>query len=333
MGAALLGLAGSLLVLTRPAGTPSASDSDRRPATDTTAGILPDLSSVDDAVPLANGWVIVDGRERTLHVTDSQGNVRRRIGRRGQGPGEFQYPRLVAVTATRLYAAQLGRPDLSEFDHEGRFIRLVRSSAPCGIGAPEMLAGSATELLVLRRCTEPPRRIRLQLERLIDGELRPWGWTDTIPMPPGGQIPFSIPVMALDTEAVLIGDGGSGCLRRIRLADGVPSPPSCLAWLPRLVTSDSLRQALREQSRGRLQVPDSQPRLYRLTVFRDQLAALVPDQQEHVRWVLVGDGKTSAPLASIGPSTRELSFLSHDTQLIVTDTDDGIRLEVRRAQR
>jgi hypothetical protein len=327
---AVVGAVGAAVLLARPPATRDPAS--RSEASTRAAGVLADLSSVDYAARIGDGWVIVDGREKVLHITDSSGNVLRQIGRRGRGPGEFEYPQLVAVTDSLIYVAQLGRPELSAFDYDGHFVRQVPATAACGTGALELLAAAHTEVVAVRRCLEPPRRMRLQLERLIDGSLQPWGLADTIPFAAGGFIPMTYPLLALDDRRVLFGDGGTGCVRSIDLATSAASGATCLDWLPRLATPDSIRQDFRARTRGRVQDLDSLPRVLRIALLESALVTMVPIDPERFQWLRIDAAVQSKDAEPLGRPWSKASFLHRNTQLIVTEDDDGIHLEVIRVR-
>jgi len=76
-----------------------------------------------------------DGSIFVLHALDcarkkfdDKGRLVGRTGRKGQGPGEFQFPVLLALSGERLYAADQRRLGLQVFDRGLRFLRTIAST-------------------------------------------------------------------------------------------------------------------------------------------------------------------------------------------------------------
>jgi hypothetical protein len=103
---------------------------------------------------------VIDGKAVQIKVYDSQGNFVRAIGRRGQGPGEFQSPRSFCLTPQQSLAVcdSLSR-QVVIFGLDGQFIRAlpdktrsfmdVRVNAKGDIIATQMVVGEeAREELV-----------------------------------------------------------------------------------------------------------------------------------------------------------------------------------------
>jgi hypothetical protein len=72
---------------------------------------------------------VADVNARQIHVFDPSGKPILSFGRKGQGPGEFDYPHAVAVTATRLFVKDRGNRILT-FDTAGLFSGQFRLSRP-----------------------------------------------------------------------------------------------------------------------------------------------------------------------------------------------------------
>jgi len=56
---------------------------------------------------------------------DIDGEVVRRLGRRGQGPGEFQGPTTIFAVDERFFVWDISLRRMSEFDYSGTFVRIV----------------------------------------------------------------------------------------------------------------------------------------------------------------------------------------------------------------
>lgn len=80
------------------------------------------LGKVEDLALWGGRLLVVDGMEATLRVFDESGNLIRRIGRTGDGPGEFREPiAAVALQDGRLAVLDRGRMFVSFFDSAGVF--------------------------------------------------------------------------------------------------------------------------------------------------------------------------------------------------------------------
>jgi hypothetical protein len=106
-----------------------------------------ELSNVAGAVRLGDGTIVVaDGSARELRFFDSAGHHVRSVGRRGNGPGEFEELRLISKLAgdTIVAGNHLGR--LSYFTAAGTF---VRTSAPLPASAGSTRPGITLNHAVL----------------------------------------------------------------------------------------------------------------------------------------------------------------------------------------
>lgn len=66
---------------------------------------------------------IVDGANRQVSVFDSNGNFVRRFGRRGRGPGEFEFPYRIRVTEAEVYVYDRSIHRINVYDLAGNFVR------------------------------------------------------------------------------------------------------------------------------------------------------------------------------------------------------------------
>ena len=64
---------------------------------------------------------VTDAMDYSLKKFDSSGQLVKRVGRKGQGPGEFSAPRLLAASGGRLFATDQGVPGIQMFDTRLRF--------------------------------------------------------------------------------------------------------------------------------------------------------------------------------------------------------------------
>ena len=81
-------------------------------------------------VPLREGQVavngmgeifILDAKECQIIKLDAQGNEVKRFGKKGQGPGEFQFPSHLQTFKDKIYLMDIVSKNLMCFDHNGEF--------------------------------------------------------------------------------------------------------------------------------------------------------------------------------------------------------------------
>jgi sugar lactone lactonase YvrE len=78
---------------------------------------------------------IADSRNQRIVVVGSTGDLVRVIGRRGDGPGEFQAPSEIAVSPSgRLFVLDAIGRHYQAFDRDGRFLQRFRVPAELGRG-------------------------------------------------------------------------------------------------------------------------------------------------------------------------------------------------------
>jgi hypothetical protein len=81
----------------------------------------------DVAIGPAGQVIVLDGLARNLKVFESSGVLRRIIGRRGEGPGEFSSPLRVEVTRDgRIFVFEAGR--IQSFSLDGTLLGSVKTS-------------------------------------------------------------------------------------------------------------------------------------------------------------------------------------------------------------
>jgi len=68
---------------------------------------------------------LLDGLDYSLKKFDAKGRLVKKVGRKGQGPGEFMTPRLLDGSLDRLYATDQGIPGIAVFDRELRFVKRI----------------------------------------------------------------------------------------------------------------------------------------------------------------------------------------------------------------
>jgi hypothetical protein len=84
------------------------------------------FGKINDIDVLADGTILVlDGRERTLRRFKPDGTYLPNIGRPGQGPGEFQSPRLISVAPGTEDIAVVDFQKIHVFRASGEFLRSI----------------------------------------------------------------------------------------------------------------------------------------------------------------------------------------------------------------
>jgi len=73
---------------------------------------------------------VLDGLDYSLKKFDVKGNLVKKAGRKGQGPGEFMAPRLLACSRDLLYATDQTVQGISVFDRDLEFKKRIPFSRP-----------------------------------------------------------------------------------------------------------------------------------------------------------------------------------------------------------
>lgn len=73
---------------------------------------------------------VTDAFDYSLKKFDSAGNLKKKAGGKGQGPGEFLAPRLLAASALYLYATDQLIPGIQVFDMELNFVCRIPIKVP-----------------------------------------------------------------------------------------------------------------------------------------------------------------------------------------------------------
>lgn len=192
------------------------------------------------AAPLGDGTVaITDGPEGRVQIVGTDGEVRRSIGRRGSGPGEFRDVLWAAsCAADSLYAWDSMTGQVSVLTLEGKFVRQfgiadARSSRQAACGADGRFAAMSmpeqtgpreadergktsgggdfevhrmrASVLASDRNGEISTRIAgVRWGEVVVGTLGPGGGRGALPRPLGGRTLF-----ALTTDALVVAESDS----------------------------------------------------------------------------------------------------------------------------
>jgi len=117
------------------------------------AGALEEqFGKVSGAVRLSDGTVVVaDGKAFDLRVFDASGKFRTRIGRKGEGPGDFQWITALLTASDTIVVADARASRLTYFDRTGRVLRTVPVQQLPIIPSPDGHGGSRSVIVVRGR--------------------------------------------------------------------------------------------------------------------------------------------------------------------------------------
>jgi hypothetical protein len=91
------------------------------------------LHFANDMTVAPDGSIFVaNNRENTILKFDGDGRLIRKFGRKGQGPGDFEFPSNLSILdgRTLIVGEYAGNRRISLFDLEGGLIKLIRTNAP-----------------------------------------------------------------------------------------------------------------------------------------------------------------------------------------------------------
>lgn len=211
------------------------------------------LVSVSGAVTLPGGGIaIADGGTHRIDVFDARGRRVRSIGRKGRGPGEFDYPSWIGLRGDTLRVWDMIQARLTLFDTAGN---LIRTEPPVtDLGSFPRVAGQFADgsLLLMGGATEAwrpgPFRDSLLLIRFDMAA----GTRDTLARVPGdeqvgsrsedgrGQLSNALPfglrtLVAVRGDRVYLGTGDSSTV--LSSADGKTwSPVAAVPGEPQRIT-------------------------------------------------------------------------------------------------
>lgn len=109
------------------------------------------LLGVVGVIRLSDGtFVVANSGTAELKLFDARGRYRESVGRRGNGPGEFEQLNFVtALTNDSILAADLALRRISIFDRSGRHVRTTALEVPQGRRAPRVVGGVGGRWLIV----------------------------------------------------------------------------------------------------------------------------------------------------------------------------------------
>jgi hypothetical protein len=118
----------------------------------------------DVSVDSAGNIFVLDARDRAVWRLAPDGSVLNRIGQQGEGPGEFQAPRRLAVWRDTIAVFEIRR--FHVFEHSGKLVRSLAYDAPSAAQA-ERAQGSG--FLLIDHARETSDGVYVVIDRIPDG--------------------------------------------------------------------------------------------------------------------------------------------------------------------
>jgi hypothetical protein len=129
----------------------------------------------DLAVDTQGNIYVLDFSDNNIKKFDASGKFAKVIGRKGQGPGEFNMPVSIALAGDRLAVWDMGNRRISTLTLEGEFIRAESMSAFSGRPSMKMGALPDGDLIIETEKTyfEDPNKPQDCFLELVSPELKP----------------------------------------------------------------------------------------------------------------------------------------------------------------
>ncbi len=297
-----------------------------------TAALLPEVLSADDAAFGHGVWFVLDATAARVHRVSSSGALLGSFGRRGQGPGEFG-GRLaaIAVHGDSVAVLEFAGRRLHLFDPEGEPVadRLLRLD-DCAVPAASGIVSSPLGLLMLVLCTQPDLRqeARVILETR-DGFMRTLATQGSDPEGPavlGGSMWHTL---AAHPSGFVFGANIDECLG-VHDLQGDVLESVCHDWMDPVPTPDELVRATREQLAAlpnvRWELPDA---------FHPFFGLFVTADNEWIYRVAASDQPESYVLASRDRDGQRLPvpraryvFVHEGSALVGWEDLQGTRIDI-----
>ncbi len=193
----------------------------------------------DEVTHASSGWALLDRSEGEVLVLDTAGALVRRVGRRGEGPGELSRPHALALdhqAGVAVLDASGQRVDL--FPAAGLPRRLVVPAGSCRGTFGDVVLRHAEAWWTARRCYDG-LDADLEVHRIDDA-----GTVERIdrrPLVRGRADPHMVPLLLAMEGAVYAGSNLYPCLDEV---SGEASRELCLPRPHPLAIPDSLRERM-----------------------------------------------------------------------------------------
>lgn len=208
---------------------------------------LRDVFSIADATQLDGDWLLLDSRSSTVTRIGPGSRPIWQAGRQGDGPGETELPRWMAVSDTIVAVLEASGERLVRYSIDGAVLEPVRLGGPdCGFGPAAGLApGNDGAFYVLRSC------VRLDMTQVaVVSRVGPEGRSTlsgevALGSPTGPFRPFRAPVLGILLDVPYLGLLSDGCLRPLEPGSlGIEPPDVCLDIEATPMVHDTLRDQL-----------------------------------------------------------------------------------------
>ena len=117
------------------------------------------FSSVRAAVGVDDGFLLLDAGSRQVVMVDREGRARYAFGARGDGPGEFQFPRILFRDDANIWVFDIMTLRFSIFSSLGEFRRDIRLKERWSLAARRMALTPGPKLLAATSTREGNRSL------------------------------------------------------------------------------------------------------------------------------------------------------------------------------
>lgn len=320
------------------------------PLDPTNSTLVPEILEATSAIPLANGWLLLDDEAGRVHVLSAKGALLRSFARKGEGPGELRRPAGLALLGSGIAVVDMSARRLDLFDGDGRFLRRIDvGQRDCGVSAFHDVMPWNEGLAIAKVCLQRDGRSVLRVVH-VAGPEGPVSTLSEIPLrdlSTGRVSPVSFPLAAAWNGSLYLAAGPDRCLTRITAApatsnpaptpDGSIGPSSphdrlCYPDVAPLPMPDSLRRAMRaefEDIGGKLdveiEIPDRLPLFASVRSTSGDLAfdVVAPDDRSVLDVAAGGTG-----LQRFHIPRRHRAFPGPETLLLTRAALDGTLVRV-----
>jgi hypothetical protein len=290
------------------------------------------VTSAAAAAELDDGWVVLDSRSQQLVFLNREGELRRVVGRPGEGPGELRRAAHLGTLGSVIAVLSRRGESLDLFEVDGSFRGRTPLAVPGCLAAPvEKLVSDGQHIVLVRRCAGAGGSMAARIERLDEqGVLerlaeRAYGNVLTGPLNP-----MEAPALSSVRGQVHFGVVPSRCVERLSAAPGEPGnvcfPDVERPHLPEALTSGFREMEGRAKEAGvRVDLPERYPPFVDLVEVGGRLGFVVLLEQDRVAVdVLDGDRLRRIVLA---PGIR--AFFGPSSMLLARDDLEGTAFAVR----
>jgi len=295
--------------------------------------------SVNDAIELDRGWIILDIRAHRIHLLNHDGEVVRSIGREGEGPGELDLPRALVVDPQGFGVVDVRGSRLDRFSADGDYLetRLLSSDGCLQGGTLVAASGSPDDdapLFLAFRCASGVTGVvSMTVERITpDGTTTQVGGRRLFDLASGDGGVLSAPLFSERNGTVAFGSSTDPCLTLIDATGDEstvchPHPEPVPLPIAERLKFDSLATALEARLPGsRLPTPEVLPFIE--AVFLSPSGLFVRRVLgTHARLLeRIGPGMDQAVRLMIPP--HDASWVGNNSVLAIWETETGTAIGI-----